>query len=257
MKKIYILIGVLLTTFLCSSEIVHATTYTLKDVVEKLEQSETYAYLNDKELGLSTKIEYTDKSIKITYDAGEKGGVITNFSYANDIISYSFPGNKTNPTEEDLGTALVDAMWISEICLIVGEFHGITAEAWKGIENIIGSYSLSENGIEMTTWNYKNEDESGSVSMSGYDTFKININNINFTAYGEPPLMPEPPVYEDEYNPSKETPNLDSKGDPIPNEKVENPNTGVAFPIFALSILGVISIICFSLNKKEKYFGKI
>ena len=258
-----LLVGILILNFVP----VHAATYTLNDVVQKLEKSETYAYLNNKDKGTSAEVTSDNHSIKIIYTVKEEAtatAYLTEFYYMEGILSYTYSGNKLKPTEDDLQASFIDAMWIAEISSIVAGFHGYTDEALKNIEDQLATYTLQNNGLEVTTWSYKQEDENGHFSMSGYDTFKIDINNFKLTTIGTPPEPIEPPLYEptmppanDNSNSDNESTDLDSKGDPIPNENVENPNTGVSFPILALSVLGVIGIICFSLNKKEKHFRKI
>lgn len=81
---------------------------TLEDIINKLEESELYKNLNDKDYNLSTTIESTDDLIKITHIDEENKTFITKFTFADDVISYKYEGNKENLTAMDIEQTLID-----------------------------------------------------------------------------------------------------------------------------------------------------
>lgn len=151
---------------------VNADTLTLDDIAKQLENSDVYNYLNNDET--SVEIVKDVSFIEITYNTIDSGTWVTTFNYENDILSYSFPGDKTADTT--FAQIIIDSQWIKEILFIVAKANGYTDEQLQSIdEEVAATFTLEKNGYESTEFTYSN---GSSITATGCDTFKININNL-------------------------------------------------------------------------------
>ncbi len=229
MKKLGYMITLVMFLFMVVLN-VSAKEITLKDVIEKVKTDETFNLIKD-----DVVITNTDNSLTFTYQDGDKKAIIP-LSFQNGTLSYQYTGNKTNLTENDMTESFINSMIIVAIASAVAELNGYDAEQLKNVKE--EDLTFEKNGMEMTTWSYKQEDESGHFSMTVCDTFRISLNSFNI-----------------EGNPNPSNPNGETKPT-TPNEEVnpENPNTGVTLPIIGLSCLIIGAIISLNRSKKQAKF---
>lgn len=169
-KKI---IGLILISFLLlftPFKQAYARDLSFEDVVDALKNSDMYSSLESS--GVSLNISSTSDKITITSNT-----YVTEFTYADDIISYTSSGSVTD--DESAGQSVTDSLWIAQLILIIGENQGYTEEELSSLDITDTTYTLVENGLEVTTFDYSYTTASGTASGTVCDTFKININYLD------------------------------------------------------------------------------
>lgn len=238
-KFCYIFIIMVSLIFACPS----ASAYTLDDVINKAKEGELYKYFDD--FGIKLNMTNSNNSLSVTYDGTKfsKGVYTTIFDFQNGILSYKYMGSK-EVNEEIINQVDSDGIAVSLILSAVYELNGYDPEK---LDEIIKKedYTFDKNGLEIIMWEYEYNDGIFSEKGTVYDTFKIDINNLNL---GDK-------VNKDETNKEVliESPTTINKDQTIPN----NPKTGSFCSLIALSGLGIISLICLVISSKNKKFNKI
>jgi len=178
MRK-YLFIFTILISFMGLHDVDAAS---FNDVVNELKRSDYYNSMNQG--GVNANISSTNNSLTISYIDEESNAWQTSFTYANDIISYTFKGDKNSDTT--LGQTIVDAIWINEITKVVGSLNGFQTKEvsdWMQKMTEKSLYAMNTIGVEYTSFDYNYEnDTSMSLSGTSFDTFKIKLNGFNIKA---------------------------------------------------------------------------
>lgn len=156
---------------------VNAKVLTLDEVVEKFKsmplQGENVIF---EEIKTSSVIEKQENYFTITYNM-EEINIKTTFKYENGWITYQYDGDKNG--EDTFAKTLIEGVWIEHLITTIGILQGYNYEEianyFKNEENIEAIETIE---ISHFTYNYQSEDGSTSLSGSGIDTFKIDINNF-------------------------------------------------------------------------------
>lgn len=156
---------------------VNAKDLSFDEVVEKFKsmplQGENVIF---EEIKTSSVIEKQENYFTITYNM-EGINIKTTFKYENGWITYQYDGDKNG--EDTFAKTLIEGIWIEHLITTIGILQGYNYEEianyFKNEENIEAIETIE---ISHFTYNYQSEDGSTSLSGSGIDTFKIDINNF-------------------------------------------------------------------------------
>lgn len=138
---------------------------TLGDVLQKIEDDST--------------VNFTNAKIEVKYET-----FTTTFNYKDGIITYQYGGPKDLTNEETMTASIIDQAAIMKLLYIMLGLQGYSNEQ---ITTALGDYSetdftMDKHGMEMTLFKIEDKNSSGSVSISGIDTLKINLKKFNLMA---------------------------------------------------------------------------
>ena len=255
------LIGIL---FFSTINNVYAKTLTINEINDEFKTSFIDEF-NKLGSNLSSSVDPTNKTLDV-YSDSEK---IVSFKYTDEYIEYD--NRSAVVTQEtaldDMGTMLSLGGIINAILNLSGyENRTIPDEDKIDFTNTYDTYGLQ---IEAEHFEYSGEENGGTWSTSGdfikyfkmsFDTDKIDALMDKYgidkdgTKYSNPSEV-TPKSQTTITKPSSDT-NTNSNASKK-DELVENPQTGVSFPIMTVLVLTIVSIIALLYTRKKSVFRKL
>ena len=195
-----------------------------KNFVEKYQKTELMSYWNDGEI--STVVTYNDTTMTVTMtDVELNETYVTNFVFEDGVVKYVPIGTVD---ENNLTQAIYDQVWVINCLYTISDIKGYDID--KIAEDLEEKDNVDIEGLIYKTqiYKYSEKDESGNIDITlDYATdFQLDIvNGIKTYEIGD---------------------NTD---------KVDNPKTGISFPIVIVVMAIIVCGGIFSLRNK-KYFKK-
>lgn len=197
-----------------------------KEFIEKFQKTELIHYWEDEEIEVD--VDYTDTTMTVTMTDTELNETyVTNFVYEDGVVKY-VPIGTVN--EDNLAQAIYNQLWIVNCIYTISDIKGYDVEQVLEDLETENNYNIEIEGLIYKTknYNYSETSDSGSVDI-----------NLDYATDFQLDIVNGIEIYETGNNVGK----------------VDNPKTGISFPI-GIAVMALIVSGGIFLLRNKKYFKK-